>query len=169
MGVSPSTRNGVFLTYLLLTFYCFGAAMINEFVEYSSWSGAGKFMSAADFAAWLTASGKIRVPFLVLPMVIDTILAFALIRYLPPTAPKWVLGIILTCHVVAWASTFVFQLPLELQLGSKGYSAAIMEKILSTDWIRKAAFFVEIPPAIYLAYKVFLHKDSSPVQKSSNL
>ena len=161
MSVSLSTRNGIFLTYLLLTFYCFGAAMINEFVEYYSWADAGRFMSAPDFAAWLTASSKIRIPFLVLPMIMNTILAFMLIRYLSVTAPKWILWIILTCHIVAWASTFTFQLPLELQLSSKGYSTAIMERILLTDWIRKAAFFVEIPAVIYLASKVFLHRNVS--------
>ena len=161
MNILPSTRSGIFLTYLLVTFYCFGAAMINEFVEYYSWADAGRFMSAPDFAAWLTASGKIRVPFLVLPLIIDTILAFMLIRYLPVTAPKWILWIILTCHIVAWSSTFIFQLPLELQLSSKGYSEPIMQQILSTDWIRKAAFFVEIPCVVYLARKVFLHKNVS--------
>ena len=161
MNVLPSTRNGIFLMYLLLTFYCFGAAMINEFVEYHSWRDAERFMSAADFAAWLTASSKIRVPFLVLPLIMDTILAFSLIRYLPVTAPKRILWIILTCHIVAWASTFIFQLPLELQLSSKGYSAVIMEQILSTDWIRKIAFFVEIHCIVYLARKVFLHRNVS--------
>lgn len=164
MSELPSIRHRIFLVYLLLTFYCFGAAMINEFAEYYSWANLGQYISPADFAKWLSASNKIRVPFLVFPMIIDTILAFALIKYLPVNAPRWALGIILICHIVAWISTFVFQLPLEMQLGNKGYSAAIMERLLATDWIRKAAFFIEIPFVIFIAFKVFFDKKTNPLE-----
>ena len=137
--------------------------MMNEFTEYYSWARLGQYISPSDFAKWLAASNKLRVPFLVLPMFVDTVLAFSLLKYLPVTAPREVLWVILSCHIVAWISTFVFQLPLEMQLGKQGYSEVKMERLLSTDWIRKAAFFIEIPAVIFMAFRVFSDKKVIPV------
>jgi hypothetical protein len=155
MSVSKSATYRVFFMYLLMSFYCFGAAMVNEFVEYYSWPEAGRLMQQG-FAEWLTASSEMRIPVLVLPMVINTLLAFSLLRYLPAVAPRWALWIILCCHVAAWTSTFMFQLPLEMRLGKDEFSPELMQQLLTTDWIRKMAFLIEMPLVIYLGVKVFL-------------
>jgi hypothetical protein len=155
MSASTSATYRVFFVYLLLSFYCFGAAMLNEFVEYYSWPEAGRLMQPG-FAEWLTASSKMRIPVLVLPMVLNTLLAFSLLRYLPAVAPRWALWIILCCHVAAWTSTILFQLPLEMQLGKEGFAPQTMQQLLATDWIRKIAFLIEMPLVIYLGVKVFL-------------
>lgn len=151
----------LFGTYLLLTFYCFGAAMINEFVEYYAWADAGRYMNNENFSQWLSGSSKFRIPFLVLPMFINTILALLLIKYLPAQVPKRALWIVLACHALAWISTFVFQVPMEMQLSKNGFNAATMQRLLTTDWIRKTAFFIEIPGVIYMANKFILDKPYS--------
>jgi len=91
----------VFLIYLILTFYCFGAAMMNEIVEYQSWADLGNYITAADFAKWHTATSRQTLPILVLPMIILTLTAISLIWFLPPVIPRWTLWIVLSCHAIA--------------------------------------------------------------------
>jgi len=141
----------VFLLYLLLTFYCFGAAMMNEFVEYQSWADLGQYISASDFGKWHAATSQAMIPFLVLPMVLLTLVALSLIWFLPAWIPRWMLWLVLGCHVIAWLSTLLIQVPIELQLDQQGYSSPLMQRLLTMDWLRKGAFFVEIPVALWMA------------------
>ena len=140
----------VFAIYILLTFYCFGAAMVNEFPEYYGWSEAGKYMSSADFATWLTYTSHIRIPILVLPMIVTTIFALLQLRYLPAQISRASLWIVLGCHAIAWASTFIFQVPIEMQLAEGGFNADAMRRLLLTDWLRKCCLFVEVLTVLYM-------------------
>lgn len=160
MPQRPTYR--VFLLYLLLTFYCFGAAMMAEIVDYLSWRDLGAYLSPAEFARWHTVAGARAVPVLVLPMVATTLLALSLLRYLPPAVPRWCLWVVLACHAVAWASTLRYQLPLETQLDHGAYSAALLANLWRTDWLRKLAFLVEIPLVTYMALRFFQAEYSSP-------
>ncbi|GAB3227742.1 hypothetical protein [Spirosoma arcticum] len=151
----------VFLLYLLLTFYCFGAAMMNEFVEYQSWADLGQYISASDFGKWHAATSQTMIPFLVLPMALLTLVAISLIWFLPSTIPRWMLWIVLGCHIIAWLSTILIQVPIELQFDQQGYSGPLMQRLLTTDWIRKGAFFVEIPVALWMV-SYFLNRARTP-------
>jgi hypothetical protein len=145
----------VFLLYLLLTFYCFGAAMMAEVVEYQSWGDLGPYLSPAEFAQWHTVAGARALPILVLPMALTTVVAVCLLRYLPRSVPRWCLGIVLACHALAWGSTLRFQLPLELQLDHGAYSPTLLAELWRTDWLRKLAFGVEIPVVSYMGWRFF--------------
>jgi hypothetical protein len=145
----------MFLLYLLLTFYCFGAAMMSEIVNYRSWMDLGAYLSPAEFAQWHTVAGPRAVPVLVLPMVAATLVALSLPWYLPPTVPRWCLWVVLACHALAWISTIWFQIPLEMQLDQGGYSAELMAELWRTDWLRKLAFLIEIPVVSYMAVRFF--------------
>ena len=145
----------IFLIYLVLTFYCFGAAMMNEIVEYQSWADLGNYITAADFAKWHTATSRQTLPILVLPMIILTLTAISLIWFLPPVIPRWTLWIVLSCHAVAWCSTIFVQVPLEMQLSTTGCSRMLTEQLIQSDWIRKGAFFVEIPIVLFMTIQLF--------------
>jgi hypothetical protein len=141
--------------YLLLSFYCFGAAMMNEFVEYQSWADLGTYLSAGEFASWHSLTSARAVPFLVLPMLAATLVALSLLRFLPPAVPRWCLWVVLACHALAWTSTLLYQLPLEMQLDRGAYSPTLMAELWRTDWLRKLAFLVEIPVVGYMAHRFF--------------
>jgi len=145
----------VFLIYLILTFYCFGAAMMNEIVEYQSWADLGNYITAADFAKWHAATSRQALPILVIPMIILTLTAISLIWFLPPVIPRWTLWVVLSCHAVAWCSTLFVQVPLEMQLSTTGYSRMLTEQLIQSDWIRKGAFFVEIPVVLFMTIQFF--------------
>lgn len=145
----------VFLAYLLLTFYCFGAGMMNEFVEYKSYADLGRYLKPADFARWHAATSQNVVPFLVLPILIGNVALVALFWNRPPSVPKWTLWLALACALTAWASTIVFQVPIEQQFDQGGYTPELMARLWQTDWIRKIAFFVEIGVVVYMAICYF--------------
>lgn len=141
----------VFLTYLLLTFYCFGGGMMNEFVEYLSYADLGRSIPPADFARWHQATSQNVLPCLVGPILLGNIALLTLFFNRPPSVPKWTLGAALICAILAWTSTILFQVPIETQFDQGNYTPALMERLWQTDWIRKGAFFVEIGVVLYMA------------------
>ena len=151
----PTPTYRVFLLYLLLTFYCFGGAMMSEIVEYLGWRDLGAYLSPAEFAQWHTGAGPRILPVLVLPMVAATLAALSLLRFLPTAVPRWCLWVALACHALAWISTLRFQVPLEMQLDQGAYSPALLAELWRTDWLRKLAFLVEIPVVGYMAVRFF--------------
>ncbi|SOD92214.1 hypothetical protein [Spirosoma fluviale] len=155
MEIKPHSPYGVFLTYLLLTFYCFGAGMMNEFVEYLSYADLGRSFPPADFARWHQATSQNVLPFLVLPILLGNIALIALFFNRPASVPRWTLWVALACVVAAWTSTILFQAPIEQQFDEGHYSPALMARLWQTDWIRKMAFLVEIGVVIYMAVCFF--------------
>lgn len=155
METKPHSPYRVFLAYLLLTFYCFGAGMMNEFVEYRSYADLGRYVSPADFARWHQATSQYVLPFLVLPILLGNIALLALFFNRPMSVPKWTLWAVLVCALTAWASTILLQVPIEQQFDQGHYSPALMARLWQTDWIRKTAFFVEIGVVTYMAVCFF--------------
>jgi hypothetical protein len=151
MKTQPKSPYRIFLAYLLLTFYCFGAGMMNEFVEYLSYADLGRYLNPANFARWHQATSQNVLPFLVLPILLGNVALIALFFNRPPVVPKWTLWVALGCALTAWASTILFQVPIEAQFDQGHYSPALMERLWQTDWIRKTAFFVEIGVVMYMA------------------
>ncbi|AUD02084.1 hypothetical protein [Spirosoma pollinicola] len=155
MEAKPHSPYRVFLAYLLLTFYCFGAGMMNEFVEYLSYADLGRSIPPADFARWHKATSQYVLPFLVLPILLGNIALIALFFNRPASIPKWTLWVALACAITAWVSTILFQVPIETQFDQGYFSPALMERLWQTDWIRKGAFFVEIGVVIYMTVCFF--------------
>lgn len=151
---TPSTfSHWIFVAYLFLTFYCLGAAVMNEFVEYQSWADLGPYLSVADFAAWHIATTQHTMPFLTIPAMLLTGALVLLYWHLPPNVPRPVLWLASLCHVLVWATTIFVQWPLEEALSQGYYTPDLMERLLRTDWVRKLLLFVEAPLAIYMAYR----------------
>ncbi len=125
--------------------------MMNEFVEYLSYADLGRYVSPVDFARWHQTTSQHVLLFLVLPILLGNVALLALFFNRPPSVPKWTLWAVLACALMAWASTILFQVPIEEQFDQGHYTPALMERLWKTDWIRKASFFVEIGIAIYMA------------------
>ncbi|GAB2941233.1 hypothetical protein GCM10027048_02120 [Hymenobacter coalescens] len=153
MKPSPVASHWLFLAYLLLTFYCLGAAVMNEFVEYQSWADLGPYLSAADFASWHAATARHTMPFLTLPTLALTGVLLLLYWHLPPAVPRGALYVVMACHVVGWGSTLLVQWPLETALSQGGYSPDLMARLLLTDWVRKLMLLIETPVAVYMAHR----------------
>ena len=144
----------IFLAYLVLTFYCLGAAVMNEFVEYQSWADLAPYLSAADFAAWHVATSQHIMPFLTVPAVLLSAVLLLLCLQRPPAVPRPALWLALACHGVYWASTVFVQWPLESALSEGQFSLDLMMRLLRTDWLRKLLLVVEAPLAVFMAHRV---------------
>lgn len=152
----------IFLAYLVLTFYCLGAAVMNEFVEYQSWADLGPYLSAADFAAWHLATAEHITPVLTVPAVLLSAVLVLLCWQRPPAVPRLALWLALACHAVFWASTIFVQWPLEGALSQGDFSPDLMARLLRTDWLRKVLLLVEAPLAVFMAHRVLRAASAEP-------
>lgn len=141
------------LAYFALTFYCLGAALMNEFVEYQSWAELAPYLSATDFAAWHISTAQHTMPFLTLPAVLLSVVLVLLLWFRPANLPRPALYAVLACHVVVWLSTLLVQWPLESELSAGNVSQDLIDRLIRTDWVRKVMLFVEAPLALYLAHR----------------
>lgn len=162
MKPASSSSHWIFLAYLVLTFYCLGAAVMNEFVEYQSWADLAPYLSAADFAAWHLATAQHIMPFLTVPAVLLSAVLLLLCWQRPPAVPRLALWLVLACHVVYWASTIFVQWPLEGALSEGQFSPDIMARLLRTDWLRKALLLLEAPLAVLMAHRVLGAASAAP-------
>ena len=152
----------IFLAYLVLTFYCLGAAVMNEFVEYQSWADLAPYLSAADFAAWHVATSQHIMPFLTVPAVLLSAVLLLLCWQRPSAVPRPALWLALACHGVYWASTVFVQWPLESALSEGQFSLDLMVRLLRTDWLRKLLLLVEAPLAVFMAHRVLEASSAVP-------
>ena len=154
MKTPTAFSHWIFLAYLCLAFYCLGAAVMNEFVEYQSWADLGPYLSAADFAAWHMATAQHLMPFLTVPAVLLSGALLLLCWHRPPAVPRGALWLAVAVHAVAWASTLLVQWPLENELSQGNYSPDLMARLLRTDWLRKLLLLIEAPLAGFMAHRV---------------
>ncbi|UYZ57622.1 hypothetical protein [Hymenobacter latericus] len=148
-NLTPSYR--LLLAYLLLTLCYLGAALVGEWQEYRSWSQAGSYLSLTDFAAWSMASSQQTVLLLTVPSVVLSALVLALFWYLPASVPRGPLWVVLACHVVVWAAFFLARMPLPGAFSEN----ELANLLLHSDWVRKLALLIEVPMALYMAYRAY--------------
>lgn len=121
--------------FFFLSFYCFGAGMMDSFVVYHSW----KFVGAAEFARVHQESSVRIVQVFVsatLMMTITTIVMFWKRPYYIPK--KWV-WIAFISEIISWVSSALIQIPIQGQL-SQGRDEAALSRLIATDWVRIAAW-----------------------------
>lgn len=121
--------------FFFLSFYCFGAGMMDSFVVYHSW----KFVGAAEFARVHQESSVRIVQVFVsatLMMTITTIVMFWKRSYYIPK--KWV-WIAFISEIISWVSSALIQIPIQGQL-SQGRDEAALSRLIATDWVRIAAW-----------------------------
>jgi hypothetical protein len=150
MNPSYSPARWLFAAYLLLTFYCLSAAVLTEWQQYRSLAAAGSFMNAADLAAWNMAdSTRAWFPF-TLPAILLTLVVLALMTNRPPAIPRGVLGAVLACHLLAWGVYLLGLVPMGWWSQNE-----MVSLLIHSDWVRKLALLIEVPLALYMAYRLY--------------
>lgn len=134
-----NTRITFQFLFFFLSFYCFGAGMMDSFVIYHGW----KFVSAADFAKVHQETGSRIVPVFVFATLLMTVMTIVMLWKRPVIIPKsWVVAA-LTCEITSWVSSAIIQIPIQAKL-SQGKDIVALERLLLTDWIRIIAWVVYI-------------------------
>lgn len=138
----------VFLAYFALTFYCLGAALMNEFVEYQSWADLRPYLSATDLASWHIATTQHTMPLLAIPLLLLTAVLVLLFWHLPPGVPRAALWLVAVCHGAFWGATLLMQWQLNDAL-----LPTPLDGLLHSDWLRKLLLLLEAPLALFMAYQ----------------
>ncbi len=116
--------------------YCLGAGCVERFVNYQTWPK----IDTGSFQAYHRAQTPLIRCFVVLPLGISTLLQVAvLLIYRKMGIDSGPIWIMLASSLVGTLSTVFLQLPIHRKFDRDGYSEVLMQRLLTTDWIRKAA------------------------------
>ena len=131
--------------FFALSFYGFGAGMMDSFAMYPTW----RLVGPEEFAAFHNVAGtRIQIVF-VLPLLIMTVFTVLMLWHRPVAIPRRLVWIALICTIIPWLSSAFIQIPIQVAL-SKGKDEDLLEKLIITDWIRVIPFFFQIITAFIM-------------------
>lgn len=145
-------KSNLTVLFFMLSFYCFGAGMLDSFALYHSWL----FVGEDEFAAVHQAAGQRIVLIFVLPTFVLTIITILLFWYRPSIIPKYLIWMALGCQLVSWLSSAFIQIPIQLEL-DKGKDEALLNRLISTDWIRIIAWGIYIVIIVQIIFRLYSH------------
>jgi hypothetical protein len=125
------------IAFYFLSFYCFGAGIMDSLVIYDGW----RYVGAEEFATFHIAMGTRIINFFVFPMIILFVLNLVQYWVRPAAIPASWVTMALISQLVGWLSSIFIQIPIQLQL-DKGKDEELLEKLIVTDWIRVIAWLL---------------------------
>ena len=129
----------IFVMAFGLVFYGNGAGFIESFVNYPSWHLVG----ANEFVAYHQFISPRVIAFLVIPALAGTVCTLLMLWWRPVVVPRWSVWAALATQVIVWGSTVFIQIPIQLQLGSHGVSAELIDRLIVTNfWLRRVPYAI---------------------------
>ena len=131
----------VFSTYILLSFYVFGAGIVNSLVAYRTW----RWVGAEEFPKFHHIDSELIIPLFVIFFFLSFIPQILLFWFRPVVIPKWLVILALIFNLIVLISTIAIQIPIQTKL-DQAFSADLIEKLISTDmiWRRIPMFLLAI-------------------------
>lgn len=123
------------LAHVAATLTMFGVILVVQVVHYPLFGKVG----AASFAAYEAGHTRLITYVVFPPMVLELLTALALVVWRPLGLPGWQVWTGLALVGVIWLSTALLQVPLHQTLGA-GFDAAAHRRLVTTNWIRTAAW-----------------------------
>ncbi len=142
------------LAQLTVTAYLTGLIWTIGAVHYPLFN----FADRADFAAFEAAHSARISSIVLVPMVAELALSAMLVLSPSSVAPAWAAWLGAALVGVIWASTFFLQVPQHAILSS-GFDQRAYEALVSTNWIRVAAWTARTG---LLGWLVWLHLARAP-------
>lgn len=141
----------VSLVFFVLSFYCFGAGIMDSFVIYDGW----RYVAADGFATFHIEMGERIIGLFVVPMIV--LFVFNILQYWfrPAAIPASWVTMALISQLVGWLSSIFIQIPIQLQL-DHGKDEALLEKLIVSDWIRVVAWIIYTIIVIAMLNKTLL-------------
>lgn len=127
-------RTTLLFLFILLTFYSYGAGMMDYFAIYESW----KMIPDDIFAAFHQFQGSRIVPIFVIVSGIMTL--FNILAAIFPTkyVNRKLVWLSLLAYAFDWIFSFTMQIPIQLKL-EEAKSMELIDELLRTNWWRFAA------------------------------
>ena len=142
-------KRSLTILFFILSFYCFGAGVMDSFVIYNGWS----FVGPEEFPAMHQATGQRIVTTFVLPMVLLLVLNILQYWLRPATVPRSWITMALISQLAGWLSSVFIQIPIQMQL-SQGKDEALLQKLIVSDWLRVFAWLIYIVIIIAMLYRM---------------
>ncbi|MFN0279256.1 MAG: hypothetical protein ACKVRN_11720 [Pyrinomonadaceae bacterium] len=133
MNSRSNASNTLFLLTFALTYYCLGASFVESFVNYRTWGLIGP----AEFRDYHQALSPLIVRTMVIPIAIKSVLVVLLLWFRPVIIPRWAIVLAIAFELINWTSSVLIQIPIQMQLSDAGYSKALLDRLIVTDWLRK--------------------------------
>ena len=143
-------QHALMIAIVLLNGYCFGANWVERFVNYGTWH----LIPADAFKAYHRAQQPLIQAFVVAPMAVGFVLQIWLIFRVPWGVDPLVAWVMVVASAAGAVSTVLLQLPIHAAFNRSGYLPELMQRLLRTDWIRKAADAVRLAATVYLAHQL---------------
>lgn len=128
-----TTRRLLFLLLFTVVLFQTGAHVSQAFVNYPAW----QFIGPESFPEYhrVMTQGALRV--LLLPRVIELVLAIVVFCFCPAVIKRWMLALGIALALCAFLSTVLIQLPIQQQLGRLGNTPELLARLRATDWFRQ--------------------------------
>ena len=143
-----NSRIIVQLLFFAVSFYCFGAAMMDSIVVYHGW----RFVGPNEFALVHEETGKRIVQVLVYETLLMTILTVMMFWKKPNYIPKKWIAAAFGFELISWISSVFIQIPIQLSMKDKNVTE--LERLISTDWIRTIASIIYILIVSRILYEI---------------
>ncbi|MBK6797446.1 MAG: hypothetical protein IPG76_11870 [Acidobacteria bacterium] len=141
----------IFLIAFALVFYGTGAAVIESFVNYSSWHLIG----ADEFIAYHQFISPRVLMFMVAPLLLGTVFTILMLWSRPAAIPAWAVWAAIAVQAVVWASTVTIQVPIQFQLSDHGLSVELIERLIKTNfWLRRIPYAICAGLFLWMAAQV---------------
>lgn len=154
-------RTILLFIFVILTFYCYGAGMVDYFGIYEPW----KLIAEKDFAAFHQFQGKRVVAIFVIPSAVMTLFNL-LVAIFPPgyISRKWVL-LSLLAYTFDWIFSFTMQIPIQLELEQRK-DMLLINELLYTNWFRFAADTFQVLFACILLWQILITAQKNSIDQN---
>src|SRR5688572_9780433 len=106
---STTARTVLLFLFILFTFYCYGAGMMDYFSIYRPW----KLIDEDDFAAFHQYQGQFVINIFVIPSAVMTLLNIAVLIFPPAYANRRLILFSLIAYAFDWIFSFTMQIPIQ--------------------------------------------------------
>ncbi len=127
-----------FLITLALTLYMVGMIWSMQVLEYPLFAYVGR----AEFPAYHARHNRALPLLVILPSLLALLSAVLVIWSLPAGVPLWGALVVVGIDVAVVISTAVGQAPLHAKLDREGQSAAVVSRLVRSNWIRTVLWTV---------------------------
>jgi hypothetical protein len=166
--MKPSSTSGNFslrlfflLSFIIMTFYCYGAGMVDYFGVYETW----KLVPEEVFPAVHGFQGARIVNIFVIPSAVMTLLNAIVLIFPLPHVSKKLVWLSLLAYSFDWIFSFSMQIPIQLKLGN-AKSMELIDELLATNWWRFAADTCQFIVVCILLWQL-IKRSQQPVARTS--
>lgn len=147
--------------HLLCSLGMFGVIWIVQLVHYPLFDRVDK----DDYVSFQQAH-EARISFVVLPLMLGELLSGIALATAAAdeVRPIWWLGLLLIA--VAWMATFLLSVPAHQTLGN-GFDPVAHRRLVSTNWIRTAAWSIHAILVLYAAFAMLESPDDRAAEIGS--